>query len=262
MLDKAQYLTAFHADTAGLAAAARRGLDAPVPSCPGWTLARLLAHIGPIYISVAKNIRVGKGQDVVNELEDLELAPEFEDWFRGDLTVEAMPPGIAGWFEQSAAELEAVFRGANPEERTWTWYEPDQTVRFWMRRMAHETAVHRWDAQLAHDCTEPIEAELAGDGIDEALTVYQPRWCRPESKRKGSGESYHFHRTDGEGEWLVHFEGDGMQVSREHAKGDVAVRGPASDLLLFLWHRIPGERLDVLGDAALLDRYFELAPPD
>jgi hypothetical protein len=51
-------------------------------------------------------------------------------------------------------------------------------------------------------------------------------------------------------------------VTREHAKGDVAVRGTASDLLLFLWGRLPGERLEVLGDASLVGRYFELVPPN
>jgi hypothetical protein len=35
-----------------------------------------------------------------------------------------------------------------------------------------------------------------------------------------------------------------------------------SDLLLFLWHRIPADRLEVFGDAALLERFFELVPPD
>lgn len=261
-MDKASYLAAFHSDSAALAFAARQGLQAPLPCCPGWTEATLLGHLGTVYVSIAKNIRVGKGEDVVNELEDLDLAPEFEEWLRRDLTPKAMPPTVVDWFERSAADLEAIFQGADPNERTWTWFEPDQTVGFWMRRMAHETAVHRWDAQSAHGATEPIEGELARDGIDEALDVYQPRWCRPESKFAGNGESYHFHRTDGEGEWLVMFEGDGMRVSREHKKADVAVRGSASDLLLFLWHRIPAERLDVVGDAALLERYFELVPPD
>jgi predicted lipid carrier protein YhbT len=49
-------------------------------------------------------------------------------------------------------------------------------------------------------------------------------------------------------------------VRREHAKGDVAVRAPASDLLLFLWGRIPPDRLEVMGDTALLPRWFELVP--
>jgi hypothetical protein len=59
---------------------------------------------------------------------------------------------------------------------------------------------------------------------------------------------------------MVRFEGSEAVVSRGHAKGDVAARGTGSDLLLFLWHRIPAERLEVLGDAALLERYRELVP--
>ena len=44
-------------------------------------------------------------------------------------------------------------------------------------------------------------------------------------------------------------------------EADVTLAGSTSDLLLFLWHRIAAERLDVAGDRSLLDRYFELAPP-
>jgi hypothetical protein len=59
---------------------------------------------------------------------------------------------------------------------------------------------------------------------------------------------------------LVRFAPDGPLFTREHARGDVALRGSASDLLLFLWQRIPAERLEVFGDATLIPRYFELAP--
>ena len=58
-----------------------------------------------------------------------------------------------------------------------------------------------------------------------------------------------------EGEWLVIAESDRFDVRREHAKGDVAARASASDLLLFLWGRIPPDRLEVFGDASLLDRW-------
>lgn len=84
----------------------------------------------------------------------------------------------------------------------------------------------------------------------------------PELGSAACGETYHFHRTDGPGEWLVRFMPEGPVVTREHAKGDVAVRGIASDLFLFLWRRLPADRLEVFGDADLLSRYFELAPPD
>lgn len=128
--------------------------------------------------------------------------------------------------------------------------------------MARETAVHRWDAQRAHGEPQPIDAELAADGIDEVcdvMLVAFRRWA--EHHAAGRGETYHFHRTDGPGEWLLRFEADDVVMTCAHAKGAVAVRGSASDLLLFLWQRIPTERVEVLGDAALLERYFELVPP-
>jgi hypothetical protein len=50
-------------------------------------------------------------------------------------------------------------------------------------------------------------------------------------------------------------------VSREQASAAVVLRGTASDLLLFLWRRGSSASLEVVGDAALVDRLFELAPP-
>ena len=112
--------------------------------------------------------------------------------------------------------------------------------------MAHETTIHRWDAQSAYGFPEPAEGELAVDGIDETFEIMLPvRRMWAEHPRPGSGETFHFHRTDGRGEWLLRFEPEGPVVTREHAKGDVAVRGTASDLLLFLWQRIPADALEV-----------------
>ena len=69
---------------------------------------------------------------------------------------------------------------------------------------------------------------------------------------RGNGETLHLHCTDGEGEWLVRLDPDGVSSSHEHAKGDVAARGTASDLLLFLYGRVDPEQLEVFGDASLL----------
>jgi hypothetical protein len=88
-----------------------------------------------------------------------------------------------------------------------------------------------------------------------------PHARRRGEPRVGAGESFHLHRTDGEGEWLIRFEGNDVQVSREHARAGVALRGSASDLFLYLWGRIPYSALDVVGDTSLLERYRELVPP-
>jgi hypothetical protein len=65
----------------------------------------------------------------------------------------------------------------------------------------------------------------------------------------------HLHCTDTEGEWLIVRAGDDLVVTREHAKGDVAARGTASDLMLYLWGRVGADPLEVFGDAAALTRF-------
>ena len=261
-MEKATYLKSFQTNVQDITTAARRGPLTPLPSCPGWTITTLLGHLATVYISVARYIRDGTGVDIVNDVADLDLEPEYVSWYEGGRKDEQAPPDVVAWFEGTATRLARAFDDSDPAALCWTWLKADQTVGFWLRRMAHETAVHAWDAQLAHGDPGPIDSELAADGVDEALFIYQAVVCRSQSTQEGKGESYHFHRTDGPGEWLVRFEGTGMTVRREHARADVALRGNASDLVLFLWHRIPADRLDIRGDRTLIARYFELVPPD
>jgi hypothetical protein len=47
----------------------------------------------------------------------------------------------------------------------------------------------------------------------------------------------------------------GTEVTREHAKGDCALRGAAHDLLLVLWRRLPLSAIEVVGDAAVAARF-------
>jgi uncharacterized protein (TIGR03083 family) len=265
MLDSATYLTAFHREAVALAVAAQRGLDAPVPSCPGWTVATLLTHLTGLYAESVKLVegRPNEPAALVKSYDDLGLPLEFKNWFEAEKEdLGALPPGLPALFETTVADLEKVLWSVEPDEPVWSWWPADQSARFRQRRLAQETAIHRWDAQLAHGSPAPIEPELAADGIDEHFVVLLPgshTWSG--SPRQGSGETYHFHRTDGPGEWLLRFAPDGPVCTREHATGDVALRGSASDLLLFLWQRIPVKRLEVFGDVALVTRYFELAPP-
>jgi uncharacterized protein (TIGR03083 family) len=265
MLDNVTYLDAFHRDAAALAVAAGRGLEAPVPSCPGWTVATLLTHLTGLYAYSVKLVegRPREADALVTRYEDLDLPLELKDWFdEENESPSATPPGLLPLFEATVANLEAVLWSVEQHEPVWTWWPADQSAGFYQRRMVQETAIHRWDAQLAHGHAEPIEPEVAADGIEENFEVFLPmRRKLASAPRHGAGEIYHFHRTDGPGEWLVRFAPDGPLFTREHARGDVALRGSASDLLLFLWQRIPAERLEVFGDATLIPRYFELAPP-
>ena len=161
------------------------------------------------------------------------------------------------WIEAGAAEFVATVGAADPMRDCWSW-GVDQHVGFWARRMAHETCIHRWDAQSATGEQQAIDADFAIDGIDERLDNLGPSMnFNPDGAAAlhGTGETVHFHATDADGEWLLRFGPDGFTVAHEHAKGDVAVRGPANDLLLYLVGRRDLEGLEIFGDVAVLDAH-------
>lgn len=247
-MDASTHLDALAREAAALTAAARRGVGASVPGCPGWTVAELVHHTGGVHRWVTAVVRSRPADgDQLRHLRNEPRAPDDE---------------LVDWFEEGAAGLQAALGDADPHDEVWTWTRRSKEVAFWCRRMAQETAVHRWDAQGAHGPPEPIESELAADGVDELLVMFLPGVRNREPARPPAGERFHFHRTDGAGEWLVTFGEDGrIDVAQEHAKGDLAVRGPAPELLLFLWGRTGPDELEVFGDAALLERWRELVNP-
>jgi uncharacterized protein (TIGR03083 family) len=166
------------------------------------------------------------------------------------------PPADArlDWFDAGVDVVTDALLGVEAATEAWSWTD-DRTAGFWARRQANETAVHRWDAQGAAGAVEPIEHPLAVDGIDEFFALI-PFW-RGAAAVQGAGETIHLHATDGDGEWLMRLAPGEVVVTREHAKGDVAGRAPASDLLLFLYGRVAPSALEVFGDASLLERWHE-----
>ena len=235
-----EYVAAIRTNGAALADAARAaGVDAAVPSCPEWSVADLLGHVGRLHRWVAHMI-VSRATEPDGNPSTVQTPASDE---------------LIDWFAAGVRPLADALADVGPGVELWTWTS-DHTSDFWARRQANETAVHRIDAQLAAGTPQPIEHALAVDGIDELFDLI-PSWPRADQVR-GGGETLHFHCTDGDGEWLVVLGTDDLTVTREHAKGDVAARGTASDLLLFLYGRIEPDRLEVFGDASLLTRWREL----
>ena len=213
--------------------------DVAVPSCPEWKLEKLLRHTGTAQRWSAGVVRTK--QPLSHKEIDLALPDD--------------PAGLPDWLEQGAAALVVALEGADPDAECWTW-AGDQHVRFWGRRMAHESSVHRWDGQRAAGEPEPFEGALAVDGIDEHLDNL-PFILGPDAL-VGSGGSLHLHCTDRDGEWLLRRTEHGLEVSREHAKGDVALRAAASDLYLVVLGRAPAAAPDVFGDPAAYDAWKPL----
>jgi uncharacterized protein (TIGR03083 family) len=151
-------------------------------------------------------------------------------------------------------DLIDVLSSLDPARSCWTWAGV-QDIAWVIRRMAHETVVHAWDAHVSAGISSDIEAELASDGIDEFVHVMVKSNVREEEgPLRGS---VHIHCTDVDGEWLIiPTETSDVVVTREHAKGDCAIRGSASQLLLGLWRRIPMSSLEVIGNADVAAQFL------
>ncbi len=209
------------------------GLDAPVPTCPGWTVADLVRHVAKIHWWATAAV----------------TQADLEPVQRRDSPPPPPDDELVGWAADQTRALTTALRAAGPTSPAWT-FAGAGTAGFWARRHAHELSIHRFDVELAvTGAPAPIDAALAVDGIDEYLTVFTARRGVPEGH---DGRTLHVHCTDVDGEWLVRLVGDHAEVTREHAKGDVAARGSASDLIVCLWSRQPLDVLDVFGDRDLL----------
>jgi uncharacterized protein (TIGR03083 family) len=221
--------------------AAAAGLDASVEACPGWDVARLLGHVGQVYAFIEQIAPSGSTERPTVEPAEL---PD--------------PAHALEWCRERHSSLITVLRALDADAPAWNWAGTGKAG-FFHRRMAHETLIHRWDVETAVGAVTPIDGDLGGDCVDELLHVglqYSTNPNRTFSYPKGS---LHLHRTDGEGEWLARVEGGALIITREHAKGDVAVRGAGGDLALYLWGR-PAQNLDVFGDADLADAWANVGP--
>jgi uncharacterized protein (TIGR03083 family) len=176
-------------------------LSRPVPGCPGWTAQDLVVHVGGIERWVVHAVREG------------ELTRDLPTWPGTDL---------ADWYEEGAWDLLAALE-VDPATPAAT-LAPDRTVGFWHRRQVHEHRVHRWDLQSALGTAEPIEAQLAADGIDEVATMFWPRQVRL-GRAVEPVEGLRVVTTDTGGEWLF------------GQRPVATVSGPAADVLLALMHR-------------------------
>lgn len=198
-----RWLALLRRETDLIAGELRAGADLthPVPGCPGWTAQDLVVHVGEIERWVVHAVREG------------ELARDLPTWPGTDL---------ADWYEEGAWDLIATLEvdSATPAAS----FAPDKTVGFWKRRQVHEHRVHRWDLQSALGTPEPIEAQLAADGIDEIATMFWPRQLRL-GRAAEPVDGLRVVTTDTGGEWLF------------GERPVATLHGPASDVLLALMHR-------------------------
>lgn len=224
-----------------LLTAAAADLDAPVPSCPGWTVTHLLRHVGRVYTSVERTVATRAQQ----------MVPAA--------TIPEPPAGsaILEWTAEAHERVVAALAGIGPDEAVWSWSH-QRNGGFYHRRMAHETVVHRWDAEATFGSAGPLDAALAGDGVDEYLRVVLPfsvsRWERPLPSGALRLDAIDLGRT-----WRLAAGADGVTLAAG-GDADAVVSASGAELFLLCWNRLDARALEVGGDRAVAEAWAGLAP--
>jgi uncharacterized protein (TIGR03083 family) len=248
-----RYFAEIDASTAGLAEIlAEHDQSLPIPTCPEWTLRQLVTHVGRAHRWAAEITRTRSDTLIpFREVPDGKLPDD--------------PAEQRAWLRAGAARIVDAVREAD-SDLVWTFSGP-APASFWIRRMTHETLVHRADAQLAAGAEpEPvIGAEVAADAIDEWLTLLAGGILGSTDDRTEAlpaGAALHVHATDdglgGRGEWMIRHDASGLIVEPGHGKGDAALTGPAASLLLVLMRRrpVPDPAVTVYGDSVVVDGWL------
>jgi uncharacterized protein (TIGR03083 family) len=210
-------------------------LGAPVPGCPDWDLTELASHLGGVHRWARSAVTEGRP---------------------GNSQAHA-PVGrepLLEWFIVGAAQLRQALQEAGPDAPCWTM-SPPATARYWMRRQAHETAMHRWDAQASQGGPGRFDPALAADGVAEIVEMFFPRQVRL-GRQQPLAHSLRIEVGDG----AVHaLAGDGFDSDAARRRCDASVSGDAEALLLLLWKRITIDdpRITVTGSRGAADHVLD-----
>ncbi|HEY1820874.1 MAG TPA: maleylpyruvate isomerase family mycothiol-dependent enzyme [Trebonia sp.] len=235
-MDSSRFLACLEADYWRIREVAPGNLEARVTTCPEWTVADLTRHVAEVYLHKVEMMRQGRHP---------------KGWPPTSFQEEE-PVELLIW---AYGELRAEFAARKPEAVTKTWYDPDQTVGFWIRRMAQETVIHRIDAELgAGTSIAPVPDDLALDGIDELLKVFVAysfdQWPEDFTETLNNSPG-HLYRIQADATaaapsvvWQVKtsqsdlaVEGGPDEKLADPPTPDATVSGPPAELLRWAWNR-------------------------
>lgn len=233
LIDALDHEGAALADAAGAAA-----MSDPVPGCPDWALRDLLGHVGEVHRWAAAIVAGGIAspsdipQDAVGQKPD--------------------DGGLIDWYADGHRALVATLRAAPADLTCFTFLPAASDLAFWARRQAHETAIHRADADGAAGRKTMYDPALANDGIEEMLRGFatRPRTFDPGVVR--------LEPTDGPA-WVVALDGEGAHPKLAESaalEAAVTVSGSAADVYRWLWNR--PSTVSIAGDAEIAGRWQQV----
>jgi uncharacterized protein (TIGR03083 family) len=231
-----------HANGLGVAAQAA-GLDAMTATCPGWAIRDLVSHIGGVHRWAAGNIASGR----VSEEESAQMF--------------SAPPddALLSWYADGYEALLTTLTEADRDVECFTFLpEIASPLEFWARRQAHETAIHRVDAESARRTTPEFDTSFAVDGLDELINGFVRR--KGGGLRSDSPVTIAVTPSDASAAWWIQVGPEGRSItttSGEADPADLTLRGPAAQLYLLLWNRASRDQVEVIGQESLLDLWRE-----
>lgn len=213
-------------------------LDVHVPTCPSWVVRDLVAHQGGIHRWAERIVRERRRERVFMDLEDLGGTPADNALF--------------SWFREGADRLVDALHRAPDDLECFTFIEAPSPRLFWARRQAHETAIHRVDAEVVAGARSGFVSDFAADGLDELLVGF---WQRPgRGPRAAQPASVRVQPDDANQSWTAACDSDSYSVTRRAGEADATVTGAASDLYAWAWDRPAIGHVIVAGEAAAVGR--------
>jgi uncharacterized protein (TIGR03083 family) len=247
-MEIAEHIDALRRQGESLADAAERaGLDASVPPCAPWLVKDLLRHTGYVHRWAARHVTECPDQIIDGPSEEQILRSGADD------------TGLLAWFVAGHAALVRTLATADPAVQCPMFMAAPSPLAFWARRQAHETAIHRADADSATGATPGYEPGFAADGIDELIMGFgRRRKYQPGSVT--DGVSLRVLTTDTGDAWLIEAREGRLQPRRDAHGAEEAgctVSGPAAGVYLYLWNRADAAQagVTIAGDPGLLSAW-------
>jgi uncharacterized protein (TIGR03083 family) len=225
------------------ASAEKTGLDSDVPTCPGWAVRDLLQHIGQVHRWATSYLMTGRTEPP-NAADSLAEPPDDDE--------------LVNWFRSGHADLVDALRSAPDDVDCWAFLPAPNPRAFWARRQAHETAIHRADADAAAGIPTSYDQTFAVDGIEELLFGF---YARPRGRLVADPPiALALRAADTGHAWTMTIGPESRSASREaDDDADCTVSAIAQDLYLLLWNRRSADGLDISGDRAALTLWQEKA---
>lgn len=235
---------------AALATAAEAGADVAIPSCPGWTMSDLVAHVAPLFAGWYPH-HLQSAPDEGSIKAALAAAPPLPE--AHDERVSYLRDGAAGFV--------ALASSMDLDQPSWAFFAA-APARFWVLRTATESWIHRWDAEGAMGPAPTLDSDRAAVSVAETMdgmwggivrmsehTDLVPAFTGQPTRPVG------FHAIDSGRSWRVSAGPQGPAVVEADDLPCTVASGTGHDLVHYFWGRHGLSALDVDGDRNLVESW-------